>query len=91
MHPEFEVGPWNLGKWSPLIGWIAVGWVIFICVLFVLPPVSPVTVDTFNYAPIAVVAVLLWATFTWFIGGRKHFMHGAKDEHVTKSLDEILE
>ena len=90
MHPEFKVGPWNLGRWSPVIGWIAVIWVIFICILFVLPPVRPITVDTFNYAPIAVVAVLAWATLTWIIGGRQHFMHGAKDEYLTKSLDEIL-
>ncbi len=90
MHPEFQVGPWHLGRWSPLVGWVAVAWVIFICILFVLPPVSPITVDSFNYAPIAVVAVLLWATFTWIVGGRKHFMHGAKDEYLTKSLDEIL-
>ncbi len=90
LHPEFTVGPWNLGKWSPLIGWTAVVWVVIICVLFVLPPVSPVNVDTFNYAPLAVLAVLAFATVTWFVGGRKHFMHGAKDEHLTKSLDEIL-
>ncbi len=90
LHPDFEVGPWNLGRWSPLIGWVAVGWVVVICVLFVLPPVSPVTADSFNYAPIAVVAVLVFATVTWFLGGRQHFMHGAKDEHLTKSLDEIL-
>ncbi len=90
LQPEFTVGPWNLGRWSPLIGWTAVVWVVIICVLFVLPPVSPVNVDTFNYAPLAVLAVLAFATVTWFVGGRKHFMHGAKDEHLTKSLDEIL-
>lgn len=90
LRPDFTVGPWNLGRWSPLIGWIAVIWVIIICVLFILPPVSPITVDSFNYAPIAVVAVALFATVTWFVGGREHFMHGKKDEHTTKPLDEIL-
>ena len=90
MHPDFQVGPWHLGRWSPLIGWTAVVWVVIICVLFVLPPVSPVTVDTFNYAPIAVAAVVLFAIVTWFIGGRQHFMHGREDEYTTKSLDEIL-
>ncbi|HET8718507.1 MAG TPA: amino acid permease [Nocardioidaceae bacterium] len=90
LRPDFQVGPWNLGKWSPVIGWIAVVWVVIICILFVLPPVRPITVDTFNYAPIAVVAVLAFATLTWFIGGRQHFMHGAKDVHTTKALDDIV-
>jgi amino acid transporter len=90
MHPDFQVGPWNLGRWSPLIGWTAVVWVVIICILFVLPPVSPVTVDTFNYAPIAVVAVVVFAAASWFIGGRKHFMRGRDDEYTTKALDQIL-
>lgn len=90
LRPDFQVGPWNLGRWSRPIGWIAVVWVAFICVLFVLPPVSPVTIDTFNYAPIAVAAVLVFSTVTWFIGGRQHFMHGVKDEYTTKDLEDIF-
>ena len=73
---DFAMGAWNLGKWSPVIGWIAIVWVAFIVVLFMLPPASPITVDTFNYAPIAVIAVLAFSTATWFLGGRKHFMTG---------------
>jgi hypothetical protein len=37
-----------------------------------------------------VLAVLAFATVTWFIGGRQHFMHGATDEHLTKALDDIF-
>lgn len=33
-----ELGPWNLGKWGGLINTIAVAWVAFITVLFVVPP-----------------------------------------------------
>ena len=88
---DFRPGPWHLGKWSPLIGWIAVAWVILICVLFVLPPSKPITVDSFNYAPIAVIVVLLFATVTWFARGKEYFMQGKKDEHTTKSLTDILE
>ncbi len=76
LTPEFVPGPWNLGRWSPLIGWIAVGWVVFICILFVLPPAYPVTVSTFNYAPIAVVVVVIIAAVSWRIGGRRNFMKG---------------
>jgi amino acid transporter len=71
---DFEVGPWNLGKWSPVIGWIAIVWVVFIVILFMLPAANPITVDTFNYAPLAVVFVLLFSTVTWFAGGKDNFM-----------------
>lgn len=32
------IGPWHLGKWSLLNSCIALIWIVFICVIFVLPP-----------------------------------------------------
>jgi amino acid transporter len=32
------VGPWNLGRWSSLVNGVAIVWIVFISVLFVLPP-----------------------------------------------------
>jgi amino acid permease (GABA permease) len=91
-NPNFVDGPWTLGRWSAPIGWIAIVWVIFICILFVLPPVTPITVDTFNYAPIAVVVVVIFAWVTWMIGGRKHFMRGREEaDHLTKPAEVVLE
>jgi amino acid transporter len=89
--PDFVPGPWNLGRWSAPVGWVAVVWVSIICVLFVLPPASPVTVSTFNYAPIAVIVVLIFATVAWLVYGRDRFMQGAKGEQTTKALDEVLD
>lgn len=34
----FADAPWNLGKWSILVNGIALAWIAFISVLFVLPP-----------------------------------------------------
>jgi hypothetical protein len=31
-------GPWSLGSWSVPVNWVALGWIAFITVLFVLPP-----------------------------------------------------
>ena len=91
-NPDFKPGPFQLGKWSPLIGWIAVVWVVFICILFILPPVAPITADTFNYAPIAVVFVLVFSVVTWFIGGKKHFMQGREEAaHLTKAAETVLD
>ena len=83
LNKDFEHGPWHLGKWSAPIGWIAVIWVIFICILFILPPVAPITIDTFNYSPIAVITVALLATILWLTKGRKHFMTKDETEHLT--------
>ena len=33
-----EMAPWNLGKWAPLINFIAICWVAVITVVFCLPP-----------------------------------------------------
>lgn len=48
---DFDRGPWHLGRWSRPIGIVAVVWVGVITILFMLPQVSPVTWETFNYAP----------------------------------------
>src|SRR3954451_14223341 len=90
-NPEFRQGAWSLGRWSAVIGWIAVAWVGFIVVLFMLPPAAPVTVATFNYAPVAVVVVLAFATVMWFAVGRKHFMKDVPEGHGTKAAAEIFD
>jgi amino acid permease (GABA permease) len=88
---EFVTGPFSLGRWSPIIGWIAVVWVVFICILFVLPPLSPVNINTFNYAPVAVVVVIALATILWFVSGRKNFMTNAEAEHLTIDAGKLLD
>ncbi|MFE0101520.1 amino acid permease [Streptomyces sp. NPDC059009] len=69
---RFQPGPWNLGRWSKPVGWIAVLWVAFVTVLFCLPQASPVTVDTMNYASIALAVVLILATVWWFVARRSY-------------------
>jgi amino acid transporter len=70
---HFRPGPWHLGSWSKPIGWMAVIWVGFVTVLFCLPAVSPVTVDTFNYAPLALLSVLALAAVLWATRGRRSY------------------
>lgn len=69
---RFTPGPWNLGRWSRPVGWIAVCWVAFVTVLFCLPQASPVTVDSMNYASIALAVVLALATVWWFVARRSY-------------------
>jgi len=50
-----------------------VTWVVVITVLFMLPQVSPVTASSFNYAPVAVVAVIGFAGIYWLVSARTWF------------------
>ncbi|MFC5289750.1 amino acid permease [Actinokineospora guangxiensis] len=84
----FEAGPWSLGRWSRPIGIAAVIWVGFITVLFMLPQVSPVTAETFNYTPIAVLVVLGFAGIWWLVSAR-HWFTGPKVEGTPEELAAI--
>ena len=74
---RFERGPWHLGSWSTTVGTIAIVWVLVITVLFMLPQTSPVTAETFNYAPIAVGVVLAFCGTWWFASARTWFLNPA--------------
>jgi amino acid permease (GABA permease) len=70
---DFQVGPWNLGRWSKPIGWISVVWVVIICIMFMLPTVYPITSLNFNYTVVAVVVVLGGATLWWVLSAKNWF------------------
>ncbi|WP_328744066.1 amino acid permease [Streptomyces sp. NBC_00285] len=70
---RFEPGLWNLGRWSKPIGWTAVTWVGVVTVLFCLPQVSPITTSSFNYAGVALIAVLTLAWILWITQGRRNY------------------
>lgn len=59
-----ELGPWNLGRWG---GWVnagAIGWIAFICVIFIAPP-NQLTGYTFGG-----LALLLAAYYRLAVQGR---------------------
>jgi amino acid permease (GABA permease) len=82
---SFKRGPWHLGRWSYVVGWIAVAWVFFIAILFLLPQVSPITRDNFNYAVVAVGVVIVFAGAWWLISARRWF----KGPKVQGTVDEL--
>ncbi|WP_184573670.1 amino acid permease [Streptomyces zagrosensis] len=87
---DFEPGPWHLGRYSKLIGRVAVTWIVISSVLFMLPHASPITATSFNYAPIALATVLLIATVWWFASARRRFKgpvsYGRPDEVAAMDL-----
>ncbi|MFL5679439.1 MAG: amino acid permease [Chloroflexota bacterium] len=69
----FEPGPWTLGRWSRIVGIVATVWVVFIAILFTLPQFVPQNLANFNYAPIAVLAVLVFAGGWWVLSAHRWF------------------
>jgi amino acid transporter len=85
---RFVRGPWHLGAWSRPIGIVAVVWVAFITILFVLPPASPITPATFNYSIVAVGVVVLFAGGYWLLSARNWFK-GPKAQGTPEQLAAI--
>jgi amino acid permease (GABA permease) len=85
---SFKRGPWHLGRYSYVIGWTAVVWVVFIFFLFMLPQFGPIGYSTFNYTVIAVAVVIGYATLTWFLSAR-HWFTGPKVQGTPEELAAI--
>jgi hypothetical protein len=70
---SFVPGPFHLGKYGLLVGWVAVTWVALVTVLFSLPVAYPVAEDNFNYTPVFVGGVLLLSVASWVLHARFWF------------------
>ncbi|BGP56224.1 hypothetical protein JCM8202_005773 [Rhodotorula sphaerocarpa] len=76
-------GPFSLGKFSRPVAIIASAYVMFITVVFCLPEVNPVNVQTLNYAPVAVGIVLAYVIISWF-GWARHWFTGPRQAALGK-------
>ncbi|XP_024516104.1 amino-acid permease BAT1 homolog isoform X2 [Selaginella moellendorffii] len=70
---SFIPGPFNLGPFGFVLGWVSVLWVATITVLFCLPVAYPVTETSLNYAPVAVGGVLILVVTSWLVYARHWF------------------
>lgn len=85
----FQVGRWNLGSWSPIINIIAMLWVAFITVLFMLPTAYPINNwTTFNYTPLVVLGTLALLTI-WYLVSVRHWFTGPKVQGTAEQLASI--
>jgi len=65
---EFQakhLGPWNLGKWSKPINLLSLIWIVFICIVMVIPPNQNA-----GYAMIGMMLLLVIMDYGYY---RKHF------------------
>ncbi|KAI0705727.1 hypothetical protein C8T65DRAFT_830503 [Cerioporus squamosus] len=84
---KFKPGPFSLGRWQLPIGIIAVAWVGFVTVLFVVPPGIHPRVETMNYSVVVIMAVFVFATLSWIFSARKWStgpIWTTKDSHPAK-------
>jgi amino acid transporter len=77
---KFERGAWHLGRHYKWIDWIAILWIAFICVVFLLPTYQggiPFKANfswlIFNYTPIMVGGAFLLFGGWYVVSGRKWF------------------
>ena len=70
---SFVPGPFHLGRYGIVVGWVAVLWVAIVTVLFSLPVAYPVTEDNFNYTPVAIGGVFLLSIGSWVFHARFWF------------------
>ena len=90
---KFQAGPWSLGRWSRPIGIVATIWVVFIFILFMLPQVYPITIQTFNYTPVVFVVVLGGAAI-WYYVSAKNWFTGPRvqgDAEELRAIEKDLE
>ena len=90
---SYELGPWNLRGHHRWLNPIAVAWA-GICVIIFSLPFHPTAVPwnsgfvwrDFNYAPVAVLSVVILATILWFADGRRNFRTPADESLAAASL-----
>jgi amino acid transporter len=82
---RFQRGPWHLGRWSSVVGVVAVVWIAFIAILFVLPQAFPVTLQTFNYAIVAV-AVVVVGTGVWWQASARNWFTGPRVQGTAEEM-----
>eukprot|EP00271_Cylindrocystis_brebissonii_P011515 TRINITY_DN29357_c0_g1_i1.p1 TRINITY_DN29357_c0_g1~~TRINITY_DN29357_c0_g1_i1.p1 ORF type:complete len:549 (-),score=86.21 TRINITY_DN29357_c0_g1_i1:1360-3006(-) len=70
---DFPHGPFYLGRWSKPIGFLALMYIIYTCIFFMVPFLYPITLDNFNYAPIATGLFSSIAFIWWLIDARRWF------------------
>ena len=92
---KFKAGPWTLGRWGRPIGIVATIWVAIICVLFLLPQLSPqqdasggFVIGNLNFTPVVFLVVLGGASI-WYAVSAKNWFKGPKVQGSAEELAAI--
>lgn len=99
-HPEvhFNPGPFYMG--NGLLGWACnvacISWTLFVCVVFSLPTIRPVTAQNMNYASVITVGVIALSLVWYILGGHVHYKgpvsnidHDLDDDGVEQVVENV--
>jgi len=70
---KFQPGPFHLGRWSRLIGAVAVIWVTFMVVMMLFPWTQTPGPETMNYSVVIVLFIFLFSSGSWVFSARHWF------------------
>jgi len=94
---SFQSGPWTLGRWYKPLNIIAIIWVAFISILFILPVTdtavpwnSNFDYKTANYAPVALVIVIGAVGIWWLVSAKNWFKGPIQTIHMDE-LGRVLD
>lgn len=93
---QFERGAWSLGRHYKWIGRVATGWIVFVCVLFLMP-VAPTGIpwnegfswEVANYAPITVGGAFAFFGGWYLLSARKWFIGPVREAATEDELKAI--
>ena len=72
------------------VGITAVAWVAVVTVLVCLPQRAPVNAESFNYAPVTLIAVLVLAAVWWRMAGRKYSVPVVDDPQMARLEEQVV-
>jgi amino acid transporter len=95
---RFEPGAWSLGRHYRWVSRIAVAWIVFICVLFLLP-ISPngipgaegFSFESVNYAPLTVGGAVLLFGGWYIVSARRWFTGPVREDAADAALAAVLD
>eukprot|EP00850_Spirogloea_muscicola_P018803 SM000176S03134 [mRNA] locus=s176:180775:186049:+ [translate_table: standard] len=71
---DFIPGPFHLGWLSKPLCIVALAYILYTDIMFMVPLIYPITLDNFNYGPVAAAVVLGGALLWWAVSARKWFV-----------------
>ena len=90
---DFQTGPWTNGRKYKWMNLFSTFWVGLITIIFCLP-FTPLGVpwndeftwESFNYAPLTVGVVILFAWIAWMVSARKHFTGQVREIDIEEDI-----
>lgn len=79
---ELKTAKWSNGRLSTPFLWISMFWNLFLMATLISPYYFPVTADTFNFAPVILGAVTIFAFVAYWVIPEEKWLSGKKIQEI---------